>query len=239
MTNAGERNLSRRVAAEAVGTTFLLAMIVGSGIMAERLSGGNAALALLANAIATGAGLVALILAFSSLSTHFNPVVTFLHAFSGALLWREVGPYLLAQVFGAFAGVGLVHVMFGQAVFTASSHPRSGAEQVVSEVVATLGLLVVIWGCSQGASGATAFAVGAYIVAACWFTSSTCFANPAVTVARAATDSFAGIRSADVPGFLLGETAGTAAAVFLLRWLWPVPAIAHDPLPSRTPLSPS
>jgi glycerol uptake facilitator-like aquaporin len=217
-------SLARRVAAEGLGTAFLLAAIVGSGIMADRLAGGNAALALLANAIATGAALVALILAFGSLSAHFNPAVTLAHAALGALRWREVGPYLLAQVLGAFAGVATAHLMFGQALFSASTHQRAGGAQILSEAVATAGLLVVIWGCSRTATAVCAFAVAAYITAAYWFTASTSFANPAVTLARGASDSFAGIRPADVPGFLLGQFTGAAVATLLLWWLYPVSA---------------
>jgi glycerol uptake facilitator-like aquaporin/protein-tyrosine-phosphatase len=226
-------SLGRRVVAEGLGTSFLLAAIVGSGIMAERLAAGNAALALLANTIATGAALVALILAFGSLSAHFNPAVTLVQAALGVLRWRDVGPYLVAQTLGAFAGVATAHLMFGQALFSASTHPRAGAAQILSEAVAMAGLLVVIWGCSRTAGSATAFAVGAYITAAYWFTASTSFANPAVTLARAATDSFAGIRPADVPGFLLGQLIGTAAATLLLRWLYPAAAARRSSEESR------
>lgn len=228
MTAGRPPSLGRRLTAEALGTGFLLAGIVGSGIMAERLAGGSAALALLANSVASGALLVALILAFGSLSAHFNPAVTLVHAAAGSLRWQEVGPYLLAQTGGAFAGVATAHLMFGGALFSVSVHQRAGAAQILSESVATAGLLVVIWGCARTAASAIPFAVGAYITAAYWFTASTSFANPAVTLARAATDSFAGIRAADVPGFLAGQLAGTAVAAALLRWLYPIPSVARS-----------
>ena len=214
--------LPRRLVAEAVGTGLLLAAVVGSGIMGERLAGGNVAIALLANALATGAALVALILTFGPISgAHFNPAVTLADASQGGLPWREVPGYLLVQVVGAFGGVAAAHVMFGEPLFTASTHARSGGSQVFSELVATFGLLAVIWGCSRLRSNAVAFAVGAYITAAYWFTASTSFANPAVTLARAATDTFAGIRPGDVPGFIAAQLVGAAAATALFRWLVP------------------
>jgi glycerol uptake facilitator-like aquaporin len=221
-------SLPRRVAAEAVGTTLLLATIVGSGIMGERLAGGNVAIALLANSIATGAGLVALILTFAGVSgAHFNPAITVAAASQGAIPWRAVLPYVVAQVTGAFAGVALAHLMFGAPLFTASRHVRAGGGQLASELTATFGLVSVIWGCSRSRPAATPFAVAAYITAAYWFTSSISFANPAVTLARAATDSFAGIRPADVPGFVVAQTIGAAAATILFRWLVPrLPAVA-------------
>ena len=223
MRGHDEPGLSRCLAAEGIGTAFLLTTVVGSGIMAERLAGGNLALALLANAIATGAGLTALILALGTVSAHFNPAVTVVQAASGAMPWGRVGPYVVVQVLGAFAGVAAAHVMFGEELFAASTHSRTGVAQVFSEAVATLGLLVVVKGAARRASEPTAWAVGAYIAAAYWFTSSTSFANPAVTLARAFTDSFAGIKLADVPGFLLGQSVGTAVATPLLGWLWPLP----------------
>jgi glycerol uptake facilitator-like aquaporin len=235
--------LLRKLVAEAVGTAFLLAVVVGSGIMGERLAGGNVAVALLANALATGAGLVALILAFGPISgAHFNPVVTLADASQGGLSWREVPGYVLAQIGGAFAGVATAHVMFGErALFFASRHERSGGAQAVSEVVATFGLLAVIWGCARRRPSVTPFAVGAYIVAAYWFTSSTSFANPAVTLARAATDTFAGIRPVDVPGFIAAQLVGAAAATALFRWLVPAPVSApkpaNDPAPSNEELA--
>jgi glycerol uptake facilitator-like aquaporin len=215
-------DLPRRAAAEALGTAFLLATVVGSGIMAERLAGGNVAIALLANTIATGAGLVALILAFGPVSgAHFNPAVTLAGATQREISWRDVPVYVAAQLGGAFTGVAVAHVMFGEPVFSASQHARSGAAQLVSEFVATFGLLSVIWGCGRRRPTATPFAVGAYITAAYWFTSSTSFANPAVTLARAASDTFAGIRPADAPGFIVAQLAGAAAATALFRWLVP------------------
>lgn len=228
--SASHRTIARRAAAEGVGTLLLLATVVGSGIMAEQLAGGNVALALLANTIATGAGLVALILTFGPTSgAHFNPAVTLADASQGGLPWREVPVYLAAQVAGAFAGVAVAHSMFGKPVFFASQHTRAGDAQWLSELVATFGLLSVIWGCARRRSEAVPFAVGAYITAAYWFTASTSFANPAVTLARAATDTFAGIRPADVPGFVVAQLLGAAAATAFFRWLVPaLPAAAPD-----------
>jgi glycerol uptake facilitator-like aquaporin len=210
--------------AEACGTAMLLVAVVGSGIMAERLSGGNVALALLANAVATGGALLALILAFGPVSgAHLNPAVTLSDASQGGLPWREVPGYLLAQCLGAFVGVALAHGMFGLPVFSASSHPRAGTGQILGEAVATFGLLSVIRGIGRTRPGMVAFAVAAYITGAYWFTASTAFANPAVTLARAATDTFSGIRPGDVPGFLLGQTIGAVLATVLFRWLLPRP----------------
>src|SRR3984957_20675044 len=190
--------------------------------MGEKLAGGNVAVALLANTIATGAGLVALILTFGPISgAHFNPAVTLADATQGGIPWREVPVYIAAQVSGAFAGVAVAHVMFGKPLFFASTHERSGVAQMVSEFVATFGLLAVIWGCARRRSAAVPFAVGAYITAAYWFTSSTSFANPAVTLARAASDTFAGIRPLDVPGFVVAQLLGAAAATATFRWLVP------------------
>jgi glycerol uptake facilitator-like aquaporin len=216
-------SLARRAVAEGVGTALLLAVVVGSGIMGENLAGGNVAVALLANTIATGAGLVALILTFGPVSgAHFNPVVTLADASQGGLAWREVPAYVAAQLGGAFAGVALAHVMFKQpALFFASRHERSGLAQMVSEFVATFGLLAVIWGTARRRPGVVPFAVGAYITAAYWFTSSTSFANPAVTLARAASDTFAGIRPADAPGFVVAQLLGATASTALFRWLVP------------------
>jgi glycerol uptake facilitator-like aquaporin len=216
------RGLARRATAEALGTCFLLAAVVGSGIMGERLSGGNVAIALLANTIATGAALVALIQTFGPISgAHFNPAVTLADASQGGIEWRDVPAYVAAQIAGAFAGVAAAHVMFGLPLFTASSHARVGGAQLFSEFVATFGLLAVIWGCARARSAAVPFAVAAYITAAYWFTASTSFANPAVTLARAASDTFSGIRPADAPGFVVAELAGAAAATVLFRWLVP------------------
>jgi glycerol uptake facilitator-like aquaporin len=215
---------ARKLAAEALGTAFLLATVVGSGIMGEKLAGGNVAIALLANTLATGAGLVALILTFGPLSgAHFNPAVTLADASQGGLPWSEVPGYVIAQLLGAFIGVGIAHFMFEQhALFFASQHERTGIAQWVSEFVATFGLLSVIWGCSRRRPGIVPFAVGAYITAAYWFTSSTSFANPAVTLARAASDTFAGIRPVDAPGFIVAQLLGAGAATWLFRWLMPV-----------------
>jgi len=213
-----------------VGTAFLLATVIGSGIMAERLAGGNVALALLANTVATGAGLVALILTFGGISgAHFNPAVTVADASQGGLPWKDVIPYVLAQVAGAFAGAALAHVMFDAPLFSASRHVRSGLGQLAGEFTATFGLVSVIWGCSRARPSATPFAVAAYITAAYWFTSSTSFANPAVTLARAASDTFAGIRPADAPGFIVAQGLGATAATVLFRWLIPtLPASAAN-----------
>jgi len=223
--------LLRRAVAEAVGTALLLATVVGSGIMGDTLARTDVALALLANTIATGAGLVALILTFGPVSgAHFNPVVTLAEATQGERPWREVPVYIGAQLVGAFGGVAVAHVMFKQpALFFASRHDRSGVAQLVSEFVATFGLLAVIWGCSRRRPDAVPFAVGAYITAAYWFTASTSFANPAVTLARAASDTFAGIRPADAPGFIVAQVAGAAAATALFRWL--VPALPKERIP--------
>ena len=222
-------SLARRAVAEALGTAMLLATVVGSGIMAERLAGGNIALALLANTLATGAGLVALILTFGPVSgAHFNPAVTLADASQGGLPWRSVPAYLVAQVVGAFAGVAAAHGMFDLPLFTASTHLRAGGSQLWSEFVATFGLLAVIWGSTRRRPSAAPFAVAAYITSAYWFTASTSFANPAVTLARAATDTFAGIRPADVPGFVVVQVLGAAAATALFRWLTP-------PLPEVDP----
>lgn len=222
-------SLSRRAVAEAVGTALLVATVIGSGVMAERLAGGNVAIALLANTVATAAGLVALLLTFGSISgAHFNPVVTLMDAWQGGVRRRDVLPYLLAQFAGAFAGAALAHLMFSEPVFSASQHVRSGPAQLVSEFVATFGLLSVIWGCSRARPSATPFAVGAYISAAYWFTASTSFANPAVTLARAASNTFAGIRPADAPGFIVAQLVGAIAATVLFRWLVPsLPAVAE------------
>ena len=216
-----QASLARRCTAEAIGTALLLATVVGSGIMAERLCGGNVAIALLANTIATGAGLVALILAFGSVSAHFNPAVTLADAWQKGVAWRDVPLYVVAQLSGAFTGVALAHVMFGLPIFSASTHARPGGALLVSEFVATFGLLAVIWGCSRRKPEMTPFAVGAYITAAYWFTASTSFANPAVSLARAATDTFAGIRPSDVPGFVVVQLGGAAAATALFAWLAP------------------
>ena len=215
-------DIRRRATAECIGTAFLLAVVIGSGIMGDRLSGGNVAIALLANTLATGAGLVTLILTFGPVSgAHFNPAVSLADAAQGGLLWRDVPVYILAQVAGAFLGVAVAHVMFGEPVFFASSHAREGTAQLVSEFVATFGLLATIWGTVRTRPTVVPFAVGAYITSAYWFTSSTSFANPAVTLARAASNTFAGIRPVDVPGFIVAQLLGAMVATAVFAWLVP------------------
>jgi len=215
-------DLSRRLVAEGVGTALLLAAVVGSGIMGERLAGGNVAVALLANTVATGAALVALIFTFGSISgAHFNPAVTLADAWRDGLPWSDVPPYVAAQIAGAFAGVAAAHFMFEVPLFFASRHARSGSAQVFSEFVATFGLLAVIFGCARLRADAVPFAVAAYITAAYWFTASTSFANPAVTLARSATDTFAGIRPADTPAFIVAQLLGAGLATALFGWLTP------------------
>jgi glycerol uptake facilitator-like aquaporin len=215
---------------EGVGTAMLLAAVVGSGIMGERLAGGNVAVALLANTLATGAALVALILTFGPISgAHFNPAVTLADAWQGGLAWPAVPVYVVAQLAGAFVGVAVAHVMFGEPLFTASRHARDGLPQIVSEFVATFGLLAVIWGCVRSRAAAVPFAVAAYITAAYWFTASTSFANPAVTVARSLTDTFTGIRPADVPAFVGAQLAGAVAATVLSHWLLRDPSTVESP----------
>ncbi len=206
--------------------------------MGERLAGESAALALLANTLATGAMLVTLILTFGPISgAHFNPVVTLADASEAGTPWKEVPGYLAAQITGAFAGIAAAHLMFGEPLFKASHHARSGGAQMFSEFVATFGLLAVIRGCVRSRASAVPFAVGAYITGAYWFTSSTSFANPAVTLARAASDTFAGIRPADVPGFIVAQFVGAAAATLLFRWLLPPQRVSPTRVPDATPLS--
>jgi glycerol uptake facilitator-like aquaporin len=220
-------SLSRRIVAEFIGTLLLLAAVVGSGIMGERLAAGNVALALLANTIATGAALVAIILAFGPISgAHLNPAVTLADAWQGGIAWRETPAYILAQMAGAFAGVLAAHLMFGLSTLSASTHVRSGPAQLFSEFVATFGLLAVIWGCVRSRRSAVPFAVGAYIIAAYWFTASTSFANPAVTIARSMTNTFAGIRPTDTFGFIASQLAGAFAATQLFKWL--APSLPHS-----------
>ncbi|MQR01604.1 MIP/aquaporin family protein [Glaciimonas soli] len=214
--------LSRRLVAEALGTAFLLAAIVGSGIMATRLSGSNEGVALLANTVVTGLALMTLILTFSPISgAHFNPVVTLLEAWQGKMAWREVPSYLAVQVIGACAGVAAVDVMFGLPVFSAATQVKSDWPQLWSEFVATFGLIAVIIGCSRRRSSVTPFAVAAYIVAACWFTSSSSFANPAATIARAMSNTFTGIRPVDVIGFIVAQVMGASCAAVVFDWLFP------------------
>jgi glycerol uptake facilitator-like aquaporin len=225
-------DLKRRAVAEGVGTALLLATVVGSGIMGDRLASGNVAVALLANTLATASALAALILTFGPVSgAHFNPVVTIADAAQKGLSWRDVPAYVMAQVLGAFTGVAAADVMFGEPVFAASRHIRSGSGQWVSEVIATFGLLAVIWGCSRRRPSAVPFAVGAYIAAAYWFTASTSFANPAVTLARTMTDTFAGIRPQDAPGFIVAQFMGAALATVLFQWL--VPSAPGNSAPAK------
>ncbi|MBR7781696.1 aquaporin [Undibacterium luofuense] len=212
----------KRLVAEGLGTAFLLAVVVGSGIMAEGLAGGNIAIALLANAIATGCGLIALILMFGAISgAHFNPVVSLSEAWLGNLPRNEVLPYIAIQIAGAFAGVAMAHSMFGEPAFFASEHVRTGWSQWWSEFVATFGLIAVIISTSRTRPGVTPIAVAAYITSAYWFTASTSFANPAVTLARAASNTFAGIRPADTLGFIVAQLAGAMVATILFNWLYP------------------
>jgi glycerol uptake facilitator-like aquaporin len=214
--------LSRRVGAEFLGTAFLVATVIGSGIMADRLANGNVAFALLANTIATGAALVALILAFGQVSgAHFNPVVTLMDALERGLPWTETPYYVVGQIVGGISGAVVAHLMFALPAISFSRHLRSGPSQVFSEFVATFGLISIIWGCSRLRSNAVAFAVGAYITAAYWFTASTSFANPAVTIARCLSDTFAGIRPVDVPWFVIAQFLGGIAATLVFRWLVP------------------
>jgi glycerol uptake facilitator-like aquaporin len=218
LPKALEHSLITATAFEFVATGFLLIAVVGSGIMAERLSGGNVALALLANSIATGGALVALILAFGPVSgAHMNPIVTMAAVLTGGLRWRFAFAYFIAQILGAIMGVWIAHVMFELPILQFSHHVRTGAGQWIAECVAAFGLLVVIWGCRAHRAPVTAFAVAAYITGAYWFTASTSFANPAVTIARALTDTFAGIRPIDAPGFILAQVAAVFLALPFLR----------------------
>jgi glycerol uptake facilitator-like aquaporin len=226
---AASMTLARRAAAEAVGTALLLTAVVGSGIMAQRLADGNLAIALLANAVATGGALLAVILAFGPVSgAHLNPAVTLADAWRGGISWRDAPVYIGAQVAGALVGVAIANSMFGLPALFVSHHARSGAAQFLGEFVATFGLLAVVWGCVRSRPAATPFAVAAYIVGAYWFTSSTSFANPAVTIARALSDTFAGIRPIDVPPFILAQLLGAAAATVLFQWLAPMPEAAAE-----------
>jgi glycerol uptake facilitator-like aquaporin len=230
--------LSRRLAAEALGTAFLLAVVVGSGIMGERLAAGNAAIALLANSIATGCGLWVLITMLGPISgAHFNPAVTLAFAAAGEFAWRDVLPYVLTQVVAAYAGVAAAHLMFDLPLFTASEHVRAGPSQWWSEVVATTGLLLTIWLGARVRPQWVGGLVAVYITGAYWFTASTSFANPAVTLARAATNTFSGIRPADVPWFVIAQVVGALIATGFARWLYrvPTPADANRREPLRSP----
>jgi len=213
-------SLSRRLAAEFMGTAFLVAAVVGSGIMGDRLAGGNVAIALLANTLATGAALVALILTFGPISgAHFNPVVSMAEALDRKIAWSDAVAYMLVQIAGGICGAIAAHLMFRLPYISFSHHIRSGPAIVFSEFVATFGLLAVIRGSSQLGLKVVAFTVAAWITAAYWFTASTSFANPAVTIARSLSDTFSGIRPIDVPFFILAQLAGALAATFLFRWL--------------------
>jgi glycerol uptake facilitator-like aquaporin len=193
---------------------------VGSGIMGERLAGGNVALTLLANTAATGAALVALILTFGPISgAHLNPLVTLADAWRGGLRWGDVPGYVSAQIGGALLGVAVAHLMFGEPLYSVARHVREGPSQLLSEFVATFGLVIVVGSCAKHRASAVPFAVGAYIAAAYWFTASTSFANPAVTLARAVSDTFVGIRPADVPGFVAAQALGGASGVAVVDWL--------------------
>jgi glycerol uptake facilitator-like aquaporin len=229
--------LRRRLAAEFLGTGFLVTAVIGSGIMGERLAGGNVAIALLANTMATGATLLFLILILGPISgAHLNPAVTISDALEGGIAWRDAASYVGVQLVGGIAGAVTAHLMFGLSWLSQSSHSRHGWGLTLSEFVATFGLLSVIWGCVRLRPGAVPLAVASYITAAYWFTSSTSFANPAVTVARSLSDTFAGIRPLDVPFFIAAQMAGAIAATFLFRWLVPKPASAIRPARSEAPL---
>ena len=214
-------SLTRRMAAEGLGTAFLLATVIGSGIMAQRLSGGNEALALLCNTLPTGAILVVLILIFGPLSgAHFNPAVSIAFALRGELPWQTLAAYLMMQIGAAILGVWAAHLMFDLPVLQVSTKLRFGPGQWFAEFVATFGLLLTIIGCVARAPSATPYAVGLYITAAYWFTASTSFANPAVTIARSLSDTFAGIAPTGVSGFIIAQLAGALSAVGVGRWLW-------------------
>ncbi|MGO8755013.1 MAG: MIP/aquaporin family protein [Gallionellaceae bacterium] len=225
--------LNRRLTAEALGTALLLAMVVGSGIMGDRLAAGNTAIALLANTLATGTGLAVLILIFGPISgAHFNPAVTLSFAWERSLPWREVPSYVLAQIAGGFAGVAAADFMFNLPLFFASTHIRTGASQWFSEFVATFGLMAIILGCVRHRHAAVPWAVGAYITSAYWFTASTSFANPAVTLARSATNTFAGIRPEDTFAFIAAQLIGALTGTALFRWI--LPSAEAQPLRSKS-----
>ena len=226
--------MTRSLVSEALGTALLLAIVVGSGIMGQSLAGGNTAIALLANSIATGLGLVVLILVFGPISgAHLNPVVTLVAAVQGKLSWARVGPYLIAQFIGAVAGVVLAHIMFNEPIVTLLEPRKIWMGQLVSEVVATFGLVITILAVERTRPTSIPHAVGLYITAAYWFTASTSFANPAVTVARALTNTFAGIQPSNVPGFLIEQLAGGAIAASVFNMLWETSRGQHS---ARQPL---
>src|SRR5208282_3672575 len=214
--------------AEFVGTAFLVAAVVGSGVMGEKLAGGNVAIALLANTIATGAALVALLATFGSISgAHFNPVVTLAEAIDGGLSWKDASAYIVGQIVAGIVGAAIAHLMFDLPAVSLSLHARQGWSLALSEFVATFGLLSVILGCSRLRSSMVPVAVGCYITAAYWFTASTSFANPPVTMARSLSNTFSGIRPVDVPLFLVAQVAGGLAATFLFRRLKPSTAVSE------------
>jgi len=218
-------SLPQRIFCEWLGTAFLLATVIGSGIMAQKLAGGNGALALLCNTIPTGAILVVLILIFAPLSgAHFNPAVSVAFAWRGELPWPIAAGYIAAQIGGAMTGVWAAHLMFELPVWQFSITSRAGAGQWVAEAIATFGLLLTIFGCAARTPAAIPYAVGLYITAAYWFTASTSFANPAVTIARSLSDTFAGIAPAGVPAFIVAQLVGMGVAVMVGRWLWVSPA---------------
>ena len=213
----------RRLAAEALGTALLLAVVIGSGIMGERLAGGNQALALLGNTLATGSALVVLIVVFGPISgAHFNPAVTLTFALRRELSWRLATLYVAAQVAGAVLGVFAAHAMFAEPILQVSAKLRDGPAQAFSEAVATFGLVLTILATLRFRPAFTPMAVGLFITAAYWFTASTSFANPAVTLARSLSDTFAGIAPASIPGFLLGQAAGALGATAFAAWLFPL-----------------
>ena len=228
-----KRPLAQRVVAEALGAAFLLATVVGSGIMAQKLAGGNLALALLGNTIPTGAILAVLILIFGPISgAHMNPAVSVAMTLRGNLATRDLAPFVAAQLVGAIVGVLAAHAMFDLPLLQVSSTVRTGAAQWLAETVATFGLLLTIFGCVARAPLAVPYAVGLYITAAYWFTASTSFANPAVTIARALSDTFAGIAPGGVPAFVIAQLAGMLAAVAIAPWLWPSCDVDPAPRPS-------
>ena len=215
-----EYSYTRRLAGEALGTLFLLATVVGSGIMAERLAGGNVAIALLANTIATGAILVVLILIFGPISgAHFNPAVTLTFVLRREMPWRTGGMYILVQIVAGIVGVWIAHAMFGEPIFMLSTKARFGFGQWLAEAVATFGLVATILGCLRHRTEAIPYAVGLYITAAYWFTASTSFANPAVTIARSLSDTFAGISPMHMPAFILAQLVGACIATLVFQWM--------------------
>jgi glycerol uptake facilitator-like aquaporin len=224
-------SLARRIFSEWLGTAFLLATVIGSGIMAQKLAGGNGALALLCNTIPTGAILIVLILIFAPLSgAHFNPAVSLAFALRGELPWPIAAGYIAAQIVGAMIGVWVAHLMFELPLWQFSATARTGAGQWIAEAIATFGLLLTIFGCAARTPAAIPYAVGLYITAAYWFTASTSFANPAVTIARALSDTFAGIAPAGVPAFIVAQLVGMGVAVIVGRWLWASPASSGNRL---------